>query len=187
MAAKRWEVFIGYWISLVNDVPQYIYEMLFCLFGMATILILACKGIKGGWRLIAQMALMEYLFLVYCSTLIFRTVNPMVGYNFMPLWSYGVIRDNPNSIMLPETVMNVIVFVPMGLLFGMAIRLIKWWKVLLTGGCISVSIEVLQFITKRGFSETDDVMHNTIGCMIGYGTYLGVARCCKYIFGNSKM
>lgn len=36
-------------------------------------------------------------------------------------------------------------------------------------GCgISVTIESLQFFLMRGFSEFDDVMHNTLGCMIGY-------------------
>ena len=36
-------------------------------------------------------------------------------------------------------------------------------------GCgISVTIEALQFFFMRGFSEVDDVMHNTIGCILGY-------------------
>lgn len=26
----------------------------------------------------------------------------------------------------------------------------------------------------KGFSEIDDVIHNTLGCMIGYGIYKGV-------------
>lgn len=34
-------------------------------------------------------------------------------------------------------------------------------------GCgISVTIEALQFFFMRGFSELDDVMHNTVGCLI---------------------
>ena len=37
-------------------------------------------------------------------------------------------------------------------------------------GCgISVTIGALQFFFMRGFSEVDDVMHNTLGCLIGYG------------------
>ncbi len=36
------------------------------------------------------------------------------------------------------------------------------------GMCISASIEVLQFFFHRGFAETDDVMHNTLGCAIGF-------------------
>jgi glycopeptide antibiotics resistance protein len=43
-----------------------------------------------------------------------------------------------------------------------------WWKALLIGCGISVTIEALQFFLMRGFSELDDVMHNTVGCLIGW-------------------
>lgn len=36
-------------------------------------------------------------------------------------------------------------------------------------GCgISVTIGALQFFFMRGFSEVDDVMHNTVGCLAGW-------------------
>ena len=43
-----------------------------------------------------------------------------------------------------------------------------WWKALLVSCGISVTIEALQFLFMRGFSEVDDVMHNTLGCLIGW-------------------
>lgn len=64
--------------------------------------------------------------------------------------------------------MNVVVFVPVGMLLGMTFRSIKCWQVLAAGCLISVSIEIMQFLFNRGFAETDDVMHNTLGCMAGY-------------------
>ncbi len=73
--------------------------------------------------------------------------------------------------LLPENVMNMMVFIPVGLLLGCVFRCMNWWKALLIGGGISVSVEVLQFVTSKGFTETDDVMHNTLGCLLGYGTY----------------
>ena len=36
------------------------------------------------------------------------------------------------------------------------------------GTGISVTIEALQFYFMKGFSEVDDVMHNTFGCILGY-------------------
>ena len=42
---------------------------------------------------------------------------------------------------------------------------------LLIGAGISVSIEALQFVFMKGFSELDDVFHNTLGCVIGVGVY----------------
>ena len=43
-----------------------------------------------------------------------------------------------------------------------------WLMVAIIGCGISVTIESLQFFFMRGFSEVDDVMHNTVGCLIGW-------------------
>ena len=45
---------------------------------------------------------------------------------------------------------------------------------MVVGSILSIAIEALQFLMMRGFSEIDDVIHNTLGCMIGYGLYLMV-------------
>ena len=36
---------------------------------------------------------------------------------------------------------------------------------------LSFAIESLQFVLKKGLAETDDIIHNTLGCLIGYGIY----------------
>jgi len=46
-----------------------------------------------------------------------------------------------------------------------------WLIVLMTGLILSVSIEAMQYFFHKGFAETDDMMHNTLGCMLGYGIY----------------
>ena len=50
-----------------------------------------------------------------------------------------------------------------------------WGKVLAVGGGFSLLIEVLQFVSRRGFAEFDDVFHNVLGCAIGFGLYVAVA------------
>lgn len=50
-----------------------------------------------------------------------------------------------------------------------ATKSMTWLMVAIIGCGISVTIESLQFFLMRGFSEVDDVMHNTLGCLIGYG------------------
>ena len=65
--------------------------------------------------------------------------------------------------------MNVIVFIPIGMILGSLLRVKGSWLVALLIGCsISVTIESLQFFFMRGFSELDDVMHNTVGCLMGW-------------------
>lgn len=64
--------------------------------------------------------------------------------------------------------MNVVVFIPAGLLLGVVFNRINWWKALLVGCSISILIETLQFCFLKGFSEVDDVIHNTVGFWAGY-------------------
>ena len=57
-----------------------------------------------------------------------------------------------------------------------------WMIVLVTGLVISVSIEAMQYFFDKGFSELDDVMHNTLGCLWGFLIYcagIKVIRCAK--------
>ena len=75
---------------------------------------------------------------------------------------------------LVQVCMNVLAFVPIGLLLGCAFGRLRWKTVLLIGGGFSLLIEVLQFVFKRGFAEFDDVFHNVLGCLIGFGVYVGV-------------
>ena len=112
-----------------------------------------------------SLLLAEYMFLIYCSTVIFRAVRGVREYDYTPFWSY----NRPELLM--ENIMNVVAFVPIGFLLGCAFRIMNWKLVLVIGCILSVGIELFQFLLKRGFTEFDDVMHNTLGCMIGYGLF----------------
>ena len=123
------------------------------------------KGVRTGFKWSSVLLLIEYIFLLFCSTVIFRPTGETRQYDFHPFWSY----DRPE--LLVENIMNVVVFIPVGLLLGSAFKQITWWKALLIGCSISITIEALQFFFLKGFSELDDVMHNTVGCVIGFGFY----------------
>ena len=109
----------------------------------------------------------------------FRVASDVIsGHDFHPFWSYVAIQEG-NKVLLPENIMNVVGFMPLGFLLGISLRGKKedlrwksgWLIAFLVGFCISVSIEALQYFTYRGFSEFDDVFHNTLGCVIGYGLW----------------
>ena len=118
-------------------------------------------GWKRGWRKVAGLLLVEYVFLIYYSTVICRKVaEGIAGHNFIPLWSYEAIKNGREDL-VGVNIMNVVVFVPIGLLLNCVSRRLKWWMVLLVGFGISVSIEVLQFFFHKGFSDVDDVKHKT--------------------------
>lgn len=157
-----------YWDSLTTDIPDYIFQMILSIFCVGTVVFVVWKGVRKGMLYSSRLLLVVYLTIVYCSTILFRNSNEAFRYDFHPFWSYSAISDG-SSILLAENIMNVIVFIPVGMLIGLGFS--KWpcWKAIGLGCMFSISIEALQFAFKRGFCEVDDVIHNTIGCIIGYG------------------
>jgi len=155
--------FEQYIISLYKDIPQEVYEGLLSVFCLGVVLFIAFKGVRIGLRWSSVLLLIEYIFLLFCSTVIFRPIGETRQYDFHPFWSY----DRPD--LLVENIMNVIVFIPVGMILGSLLRVKGSWLVALLIGCsISITIEALQFCFMKGFSEVDDVMHNTVGCIIGW-------------------
>ena len=154
--------FKQYIISLYKDIPQDVYEGLLSVFCLGVVLFMVFKGVRTGFRWSSVLLLIEYIFLLFCSTVIFRPTGEARQCDFHPFWSY----DRPE--LLVENIMNVIVFIPVGILLGIAFKQISWWKALLIGCSISITIEALQFWFMKGFSEVDDVMHNMVGGVKGF-------------------
>ena len=167
------EQFRQYIINLYQDIPQEVYEGLLSVFCLGLVVFIAWKGLKTGLRYSAVLLLVEYIFLLFCSTVIFRTSGDTRQYDFHPFWSYS----RPDLFV--ENIMNVIVFIPIGMILGSLLRVkgsstseatksMTWLIALLIGCSVSVTIEAMQYFLHRGFAETDDVMHNTVGCLIGW-------------------
>ena len=151
--------------------------ILFCL---GSVIFMAFMGWQKGAKWSAGLLLVEYLFLLLALTILFRSVGPSRSFNFTPFWSYRVIRKG-HEILLAQAIANVVAFIPIGLLLGISFPKLKWWQVLLIGVAFSLLIETLQFFLRRGFAEFDDLFHNVLGCMIGYGVYGGMAWMVKIV------
>lgn len=64
---------------------------------------------------------------------------------------------------------NVFVFVPFGFLLPLVWKRMQSFGWCVSFGCLcSVGIEVLQYVTKRGYSQLDDVVMNTLGTLLGW-------------------
>ena len=159
------EEFILYLERLIHHIPNYVFIGLLLTFFLGVVWVVLRKK-DERWHFISQFALAEYIVFLFSSTVIFRDVKEVRRLKFIPFWSYG----QPD--MLVQIMMNVVVFVPIGFLLGFANNRLMWWHVLLIGAAISMSIELLQLVFKRGFFELDDMIHNVLGCLIGYGIYV---------------
>lgn len=170
---------------LYNYIPQDVYLVLLSFIALGIVITVSLKGFKNCWRICGTFFLLAYIFLIYASTVVFRVTSEERGYNFRLFWSYNAINNGKKEL-INETVLNVLFFIPLGVLVCVVFRNIRWWQVLLLGLCISISIELLQFYFNRGFSELDDIFHNVLGCMIGYIIYNIIYLFVNNVFINNK-
>lgn len=171
-----------YSLSSLDNIPPSL------IWGLAAVLAIGCtilflrKGWKEGLRASAVLLLVEWIFLILCTAVIFREARVERAFNLIPFDSYFHYPENSYFIEAAAiNVLNIFIFIPVGLLSGLGFREMTWKKVLLVGLIISISIELLQFIFKRGLCETDDLIHNVVGCVIGYAIYKLSTRLVKHV------
>lgn len=167
------KTFRRYLFLLYEDVPDKIYLLAIFIFLIGNIFIFGInriKGIRFRIKYSITFILTEYLSVLYGSTVFFRNANDVRKYNYRPFWSYYAFQEGESQL-FPEIIMNVVAFIPVGFFLGISLNIASCKKVFLIGLLISISIETLQLLLCRGFSELDDIMHNTIGCIIGYQFY----------------
>lgn len=79
-----------------------------------------------------------------------------------------------------QAICNVIMFIPFGLLLPSASqKKTTLIKVIVAGFLLAVLIETMQFVLQKGYAELDDVLHNTLGALIG-GMIVYVTHCEVY-------
>ena len=166
------DLFKSFIFGLLNDVPYFIYIILFFVLLFFSIILFLTFGKGKTFRLLlSRFALGEYIFLIYCSTVLFRTTKQYQEPNITPFWKYKAYDNMGNMYLLPEIIMNLTAFIPFGYLLSMSFDNLKFWQLLLIGFLVSISIESLQFFYKLGMAEFDDVFNNTLGVGIGYSLY----------------
>ncbi len=108
---------------------------------------------KRSWK---AGILVGYMFVLFSSMVLNRETYSIAMTRLEPFETY---KDWPK--ILPETVMNVCSFIPIGILGG------RKWNGIIIGAGFSLLIEITQLITRRGFFEVDDLINNTMGTLIG--------------------
>ena len=69
---------------------------------------------------------------------------------------------------------NILLFLPYGFLWGL-MRKKGLWNALAVGFLTSLGIEFQQLFSGRGVFQTDDMITNTLGALLGYILYRCVA------------
>lgn len=120
-----------------------------------------------------------YIFLVIASTILSRSVNNDMRFILKPFWSITtILSSGHNKIWLvKEVALNIIMLLPVGLLAPVLFEKRRLAKTLFVGIVLSVTIELIQLITHRGFAEIDDIIYNSFGVLIGLGINITLKEC----------
>lgn len=135
------------------------------------------KCLHGTKRISKWKAIWLIVFIVYGVVLVGATflsrggsysraqiVPPFASYK--EAWYQGRMSNVRNIVV------NILLFVPLGFLLPIGLKRIRpYWKTALVGGAVTVLIECLQLVTKRGIFECDDIINNLVGILIGYGIF----------------
>ena len=144
--------FTGTLLNEYNSLPAYWWLWL--------IVVALVVWLIDGRRITPRPLLAAYILFILMETIIGRKTG--VGrVELVPFWSYS----HPELRM--EIVLNYILFIPLGCLLHLCFGEKFGLRVVIAGLLLSVSIEIVQLVFRIGLFEFDDMIGNTIGCLIG--------------------
>lgn len=118
----------------------------------------------GNWILFALSVAAILSFTIFQRT-------PGAGQlNLIPFSTFVEARVRPE--LYREMLMNVLLFFPLGLSLSSALParfslLRRFGLTVLAGFCMSLTVELIQYVFKLGLAETDDLLTNTFGAALG--------------------
>ena len=124
-------------------------------------------------RIVPYTLMAVYLFVLLVTAVFEREWNVFETprMNLMPLYDLrrDVVRPERAALMIT---LNTLVFIPWGVLLPVLYRPFRKFRWILAAGFgLSLSIEVTQLIGKMGIFETDDLIFNTLGTILGFLLY----------------
>lgn len=120
---------------------------------------------------VVEMIFWVYVAVIVVITFLSREGGSTKGIDLRIGSSLGINARND-----AYAVENILLFLPYGFLWGLMRRRKKGlWNALAVGFLTSLGIEFLQLFSGRGVFQTDDMITNTLGAVVGYILYRCVA------------
>lgn len=120
-------------------------------------------------RIIITIGLLSYTCALYASLVLSRPITSEHQLNLKFLWTLKHVLSGEYKYNT-EIILNLLMLAPVGFLLPI-IQRISLTRIACIGFLISMSIEVLQCVSRTGLAELDDVFYNTISVLIGFGLY----------------
>ena len=149
---------------------QQVYIETIALYLIWTIIAALLRG--KARRYLARVVVVLSLILILCFTVIGRGVSVYHVPELMPFISFEKAKLEPEFYR--TMYMNMLLFLPLGLSLPFALPE-KWrFRALIaavSGFLLSVGVEAIQYGFAIGNCETDDVLMNTLGTLIGVSSF----------------
>ena len=129
-----------------------------------------CERIIHKRDVVYSFLLATSIAFVFALMLVVRLQQPEYSFEFTLFWSYKNYMEECNRDMLLQIIYNILAFLPWPILFVQVFPKMK--KLLWSVGSaflFSVFVETMQLVFRLGLFEFDDMFHNTLGALIGYG------------------
>ena len=120
------------------------------------------------------------LFIIYLIAL-FWILLFKLGVRFSYMENRNVNLTPFGNIDVAEIILNVVIFVPLGIYAGVLFKKFNFGKKLLFFLLVSLALESLQFILKIGAFDITDIITNTTGGIAG----LTIFKTIEKLFNNS--
>lgn len=144
-----------------------------------------CKGTKTLPlpRFLLYAMFFCYIIVVLGVTLLERQGYVTMGFRLTPFYSYIEAWNQYKDADWRNIILNIFMLVPFGLLLPYIAKPFRRFIPTAAAGMVfTLFIEMAQLLLKRGIFETDDLINNTMGVLIGYGFY----RLADYIYNRIK-
>ena len=164
---------------------------------LSVLLMVICFGIycksfrreetKLPWtKFVAGGLFVFYFSIVICATMLNR------GRSEHGMAQLGLFETYINAwyeadmVQWRNLLLNVLMFCPIGFLLPFTFSFFrKWWATYLAGFGCTLLIETMQYIRKCGVFQTDDLLNNFFGAMIGFGCFQLVILIKNKLFGRN--
>lgn len=158
------------WHFYVQNLDIVVVEMI-CAFLIWTVMMLILKG-KAG-RIVSLTAAILSIVIIVSITVLKRSSVETVQISLIPFISF--VKAQKEVEIYRTMLMNICLFMPIGLSFPFVLFERYKHNVLITiafAFLLSAGIETAQFLFMLGLCETDDVIMNVLGTLIGTLSFL---------------
>ncbi|SDF20698.1 Glycopeptide antibiotics resistance protein [Cellulosimicrobium cellulans] len=149
----------------------------------AVVLALLLWRLHRTGRLTVPRAAVALALAVYAAGVVANTVFPI--FLDKPVtsaaWDAHLVLVPLVDYEVADALMNVLVFVPLGMLLPLLLARTSWWRVVLAAAAFSLAIEVTQYVTSHllgggHIADASDLLFNVVGGVLGFGLFTLLSR-----------